>query len=143
MPSKQKNLTENEIELFERMSEYLTIEQSAHVLGYAISHFYITKRRTEKMQAAYQRGHAKGIARVAKGLMQFINEGLAEDADYRAKDRAVKCMIFFLKTRARWKEASPLDEFIPEEKETEEERLERLKLAKEFLAFKRERNKTV
>lgn len=75
----------------------LTQQQIADSLGISVSTLYGRKRENEEFEEAIKRGKAKGIAVVTNELMEQIKSG------------NVTAMIFFLKSRAGWKEKSELD----------------------------------
>lgn len=74
----------------------LTREQIATSLGVSESTFYNRMRAEEAFAEAVKRGEALGISTVASKLMEQINEG------------NTTAMIFFLKSRAGWRESSEL-----------------------------------
>lgn len=74
----------------------LTREQIALSLGVSTSTLYNRLRDDEEFAEAVKRGEAMGISAVASKLMDQINEG------------NTTAMIFFLKSRAGWRESSEL-----------------------------------
>lgn len=91
-PRKTINLAE-----VERLASLgLTREQIATSLGVSESTFYNRMRDEEAFAEAVKRGEALGISTVASKLMEQINEG------------NTTAMIFFLKSRAGWREASEI-----------------------------------
>lgn len=58
--------------------------------------------RDEEIAARYKRGKAKAVGAIAQGLI-----GKARGGDTAS-------MIFFLKTQAGWREASPIEHTLPE-----------------------------
>lgn len=75
-------------------SEGLTEEQVAECFGVSRATIQRRKAEDEAFEAAYKRGQASGIQKVANALF-----GAAMDGNTTA-------MIFFLKSRAGWKETN-------------------------------------
>ncbi len=71
----------------------LTREQIAAALGASASTVYNRLRDDEEFSEAVKRGEALGIGAVASKLMDQINEG------------NTTAMIFYLKSRAGWRES--------------------------------------
>ena len=74
----------------------LTREQIAAALGASASTVYNRLRDDEEFSEAVKRGEALGIGAVASKLMDQINEG------------NTTAMIFYLKSRAGWRESSEI-----------------------------------
>lgn len=74
----------------------LTREQIAAALGASASTVYHRLRDDEEFSEAVKRGEALGIGAVASKLMDQINEG------------NTTAMIFYLKSRAGWRESSEI-----------------------------------
>lgn len=74
----------------------LTREQVAAALGASASTVYNRLRDDEEFSEAVKRGEALGIGAVASRLMDQINEG------------NTTAMIFYLKSRAGWRESSEI-----------------------------------
>lgn len=74
----------------------LTREQIAAAMGASVSTIYGRLRDDEKFSEAVKRGEARGIGAVASKLMDQINEG------------NTTAMIFYLKSRAGWRESSEI-----------------------------------
>lgn len=74
----------------------LTREQIASSLGASASTVYNRLRDDEEFSEAVKRGEALGIGAVASKLMDQINEG------------NTTAMIFYLKSRAGWRESSEI-----------------------------------
>lgn len=89
-PKKEFDLAE-----VERLASLgLTREQIASSLGASASTVYNRLRDDEDFSEAVKRGEARGIGAVASRLMEQINEG------------NTTAMIFYLKSRAGWKETN-------------------------------------
>ena len=95
MPPKQKTLTEKQKAEVETLAAFLSIEQMADYFGCSERHMHNIMERDETIRAAYKRGKAKAIGKVAQGLLQ---KALAGDTT---------SSIFYLKTQARWRETAP------------------------------------
>lgn len=74
----------------------LTHEQIADSLGISQTTLY-TRKKSEDFAGAIKKGQAKGIAHVTNKLREQIDEGNMTAA------------IFFLKTRAGWKETQVIE----------------------------------
>ena len=91
-PKKEFDLAE-----VERLASLgLTREQIAASLGASVSTIYGRLRDDEEFSDAVKRGEAQGISAVASRLMEQINEG------------NTTAMIFYLKSRAGWRESSEI-----------------------------------
>ncbi len=91
-PKKEFDLAE-----VERLASLgLTREQIAASLGASASTIYGRLRDDEAFAEAVRRGEAQGIGAVASKLMEQINEG------------NTTAMIFYLKSRAGWRESSEI-----------------------------------
>lgn len=75
----------------------LTQGQIADALGVSLATLQRRRQDSEEFDAALKRGTALGIAAVANRLMERINSG------------DTTAMIFFLKTRAGWKETQVIE----------------------------------
>lgn len=75
----------------------LTQGQIADALGVSLATLQRRRQDSEEFDAALKKGTALGIAAVANRLMERINSG------------DTTAMIFFLKTRAGWKETQVLE----------------------------------
>jgi hypothetical protein len=75
----------------------LTQSQIADALGISLATIQRRRQDNEEFDAALKKGQATGIAAVANKLMERINGG------------DVTAMIFFLKTRAGWKETQVIE----------------------------------
>lgn len=94
---KTKPRKEIDLDEVERLASLgLTREQIALSLGVSTSTLYNRLRDDEEFAEAVKRGEAMGISAVASKLMDQINEG------------NTTAMIFFLKSRAGWRESSEL-----------------------------------
>lgn len=80
----------------------LSIQNVASVLGIAERTFHRYKADHPELEAAYKIGRARGIASVAKSLIDLIRGG------------NVAATIFFLKTQAGWRETSKVEHSGPE-----------------------------
>jgi len=93
MPPKPRVLTDDEIADIEKLAAVLNHEQLSDFLGISHDTFSRICERDDKVMRSYKRGRAKAIKDIGSSLMSKALEG----------DTA--CQIFFLKTRAGWKEA--------------------------------------
>lgn len=97
MPPKPRVLSEDEIALVSKLAGVLTYEQLADLFGIAQRTFDNIRERQPEVNAAYKRGRAEIIGKVAESLVQD-----ALDGDTTSR-------IFFLKTQAGWRETTRLD----------------------------------
>ncbi len=72
----------------------LTLEQIAECLGIHVATLYEKKKEYTEFADAIKRGQAKGISIVANSLYESAKHG------------NTTAQIFFLKSRAQWKETS-------------------------------------
>ena len=75
----------------------LTLEEISSSLGINPSTLYRKKKQMRELQDALKRGQSKGIAQVANALFSA------------ALDGNTSAMIFYLKTRAGWKEKQTIE----------------------------------
>lgn len=85
-------LSEKEINQVEALAQYLTIAQIADYLGIAERTFSGVRERQPEVSAAYKRGRARAISKIAGNVVAKALKG----------DNA--CMFFYLKTQAGWRE---------------------------------------
>jgi len=97
MPPKPRVLSDDEIALVSKLAGVLTYEQLADLFGIAQRTFDNIRDRQPEVNAAYKRGRAEIIGKVAESLVQD-----ALDGDTTSR-------IFFLKTQAGWRETARLD----------------------------------
>jgi hypothetical protein len=97
MPPKPRVLSEDEIALVSKLAGVLTYEQLADLFGIAQRTFDNIRERQPEVNAAYKRGRAEIIGKVAESLVQD-----ALDGDTTSR-------IFFLKTQAGWRETAKID----------------------------------
>lgn len=97
MPPKPRVLSKDEIALVSKLAGVLTYEQLADLFGIAQRTFDNIRERQPEVNAAYKRGRAEIIGKVAESLVQD-----ALDGDTTSR-------IFFLKTQAGWRETAKID----------------------------------
>lgn len=90
-------ITDEQVKQVEALAAYLNSEQIADYLGICKQTFYNLMDRNEELQKAFKRGHAKAIGAVAQNLVQ------------QARDGNTTAAIFYLKTKAGWKEAQDIN----------------------------------
>jgi DNA-binding CsgD family transcriptional regulator len=94
-------LTPDQIREVETLSAVLSQPQIADYLGIAQRTFEAILARDEDVYAAYKRGKARAIQRVAASLIEKAVEGNAPQ------------QIFYLKTQGGWKEQAPEQKELP------------------------------
>lgn len=87
-----KVLTKKEKAQVETLAAVLSKEEIASYLGIRRELFHAILKRDEDVYEAYERGKAKAVSSVAGGLLRKALRG------------DTTCMIFYLKTRAAWRE---------------------------------------
>ena len=92
-----KVLTTEQIAQVEALGAVLSLAQIADYLGIGESTFYTIMERQPEVSRAYKKGKAGAIDSVAKGLLQQAREGNTTAA------------MFYLKTRAGWRETQQID----------------------------------
>lgn len=97
MGRKPKELTEDQTVQVEALSAFLTQDQIADYFGITRPTFAAMMARDPEISLRYNRGKAKAIGDVAQNLIAKAREG----------DNA--CMMFYLKTQARWRETTQID----------------------------------
>ena len=97
MPPKPRVLSEDEIALVSKLAGVLTYEQLADLFGIAQRTFDNIRERQPEVNAAYKKGRAEIIGKVAESLVQD-----ALDGDTTSR-------IFFLKTQGGWRETTKVD----------------------------------
>jgi IS30 family transposase len=90
-------LSNEQIVQIEALAAYLSIEQIADYIGVGKTTFYELMDRQPEISERYKRGKAKAIGSVAQSLIQKAQAG----------DNT--CMVFYLKTQARWTEEVKVD----------------------------------
>jgi len=88
-------LTEEQIKQVEQLAALLNQEQLCDFLGIPSRTFREICNRDERVSAAYKKGAAQAIGTVAQSLIRRATQG------------NVTAQIFFLKTRAGWREQAP------------------------------------
>lgn len=96
MPAKI-DLTEKQIAEIETLAIFLTQQQIADYFGVCKRTFSNLMERDERILVNYNKGRAKGIAKIATGLFQQAMSG------------NTTAQIFYLKTQAGWKETQVVD----------------------------------
>ena len=91
MPAKI-DLTEKQIGEIETLAIFLTQQQIADYFGICKRTFANMIERDERILISYNKGRARGIAKIATGLFQRAMSGDTASA------------IFYLKTQAGWRE---------------------------------------
>jgi Helix-turn-helix domain len=97
MPRNPMTLTDAQMAEVETLAAVLTAEQVADYFGIGRRTLYDMMQRNEEIAARYKRGKAKAIGVIAHGLIN------------KARSGDTASMIFFLKTRAGWRETSRLE----------------------------------
>lgn len=92
-----KVLTPEQIAQVETLGSVLSIEQISDYFGISKQTFYKIMERQPEIKTQYDKGKAKAIGSVAKGLLQEAQKGNMTAA------------IFYLKTQAGWRETNNLD----------------------------------
>ena len=92
-------LTPQQIEEVERMAAYLNKAQIAACLGIAENTFTRLTRENESIDAAYKKGRASHVGKVADALLKNATE-----------KNNVLAQMFFLKCRGGWVESQPEQE---------------------------------
>ena len=104
MAQPKKTLTEEQIIQIEGLGAVLSIEQIADYLGMSKVTFYAIMERQPEVGERYKKGKAKAIGTVANGLLKQAREGNTTAA------------MFYLKTRAGWRETQQIDHTTAGEK---------------------------
>jgi hypothetical protein len=94
-------LTESQIVEVETLAAVLNQEQLADYFAIPARTFRAILSRDEEVSAAYKKGKARAIGRVAQSLLRSATEG------------NTTAQIFYLKTQAGWKEAQPEAQELP------------------------------
>lgn len=94
-------LTDEQVIQVEALSSVLNQEQISDYIGIPARTFRAILSRDEHVSAAYKRGRAKAIGRVAQSLLQSATDG------------NTTAQIFYLKTQAGWREAQPEAQELP------------------------------
>lgn len=85
-------LTDEQVVEVEKLAAYLSLDQIADFLGIGASTLDRRLADDERVRKAYDRGRAKAIKEVAKGLLRQALEG------------NLNAQTFYLRTQAGWKE---------------------------------------
>lgn len=101
MARPKTQLTASQIVEVETLAAVLNQEQLADYLEIPARTFRAILSRDEDVSAAYKKGRARAIGRVAQSLLRSATEG------------NTTAQIFYLKTQAGWKEAQPQNQEIP------------------------------
>lgn len=101
MARPKTQLTASQIVEVETLAAVLNQEQLADYLEIPARTFRAILSRDEDVSAAYKKGKARAIGRVAQSLLRSATEG------------NTTAQIFYLKTQAGWKEAQPQNQEIP------------------------------
>ena len=95
--AKLKKLTDDQVTQLEALAVFLTQEQIADYFGISRRTLNYMRERDERIDAAYAKGKAKGVEKVASALFSSAISGVTA------------AQIFYLKTQAGWREKSELD----------------------------------
>jgi hypothetical protein len=87
-------LSEEEITQVESLAAVLNQEQLSDFFGFSDRTFRELMKRDERVSAAYKRGKAKAIGKIAQSLMKQAHSG------------NTVAMMFYLKTQAGWRETN-------------------------------------
>jgi hypothetical protein len=96
MPAK-KELTEQQIAEIPTLAVFLTQEQISDYFGVSRKTFHNMRERDERIDIAYKKGKARGLANVADGLYQQAIEG------------NITAQMFYLKTQGGWREKQDIN----------------------------------
>ena len=96
-PRKIPDLDEEQLAQVEVMGAFLTVEQMADYFGISRTAFFGVMERQPEVSERYKKGQAKAIGAVAQNLIMQAREGNLTAA------------IFYLKTKAGWKETQVVD----------------------------------
>ena len=97
----RKELTEAQIAELETLAAVLTQDQISDYMGIPARTLRAIMARDESVSAAYKKGKAKAIDRVAQSLLLNAAEG------------NTTAQIFYLKTQAGWKEKETEAQDLP------------------------------
>jgi len=86
--------TQKQINQVEALASVLTVEQISEYFGISSNTFTRLRRDNPEIDRAYRKGKAKAIQEVAEGLLN------------KAKAGNLSASIFYLKTRAGWRETN-------------------------------------
>ena len=90
-------ITEDQLQQIEKLASVLSKQQIADYLGIGRTTFYDIEQRQPEVLEHYNRGKAKAIGSVARGLLQ------------KAQSGDTPSTIFYLKTQAGWKEKQDIN----------------------------------
>jgi hypothetical protein len=112
-------LTDEQKAQVEALAAYLTKDQIADYFGIGRTTYYAIEQRDPEVLERYNKGKAKAIGAVAQGLVQ------------KARDGDNTCMMFYLKTQARWSERTEVDHTSSDGSMTPVTKIERVIVDKE------------
>ena len=118
----------------ERLAAYLSVEQIAAYFCISTNAFYEIMKRQPEVKENYQKGRVEKTILFAQQL-QDKALGITTEGD-------TTCLLFYLKTRARWSEAVPetkIEDQIVLTPEQQEEKDKDVKLFTEFKKRKKEK----
>ncbi|MEK9644132.1 MAG: hypothetical protein VW547_01170 [Alphaproteobacteria bacterium] len=98
----KKEINEEDYGQVERLAAVLSCEQIAHVLGMCERTFRKRREEDPDLDAAYKKGKAGALAKVAGSLLQQALNGNTTAA------------IFYLKTQGKWSEKYEIEHSGPE-----------------------------
>ena len=97
MPRPTKKLTSDQIAQVEALAGFLTVEQIADYLGVGRTTFFNIMERQSEVSERYKKGLSIAVADIAGNLVE------------KARSGDMTAIIFFLKTRAGWKESQKVE----------------------------------
>lgn len=118
---------ENDIKKIEELAASLSVSQIADYFKIGITSLYNIFKRQPLVYESYKRGKALAIQRMADNLQEHALHGGSGN---------MTAAIFYLKTQARWSEATPETKIEEEVIETPEEKAARIKEIKFYTEFK-------
>ena len=131
----EKNVFDAEdIKKVEKLAASHTLDQIAEYFGIGKTTFKDIRKRQVEVDVSYKMGKAKEIETFYDHLKEKAL-GITDKGDNA-------CLIFFLKTRARWSEAVPetkIEDQIVLTPEQQEEKDKDVKLFTEFKKWKKEK----
>jgi transcriptional regulator with XRE-family HTH domain len=92
-----KTLTDEQRVQVEALAAYLSQDQIADYFGISRNTLIAIMDREPDVSERYKRGKAKAVGTIASSLIQ------------KARDGDTACMIFYLKTQAKWRETDRLE----------------------------------
>jgi hypothetical protein len=112
----------------ERLAAYLSVDQIAAYFCIGQNTFYEIMKRQPEVAVSYQKGRVEKTMLFAQQL-QDKALGITTEGD-------TTCLLFYLKTRARWSEAVPEAQIEDQIVETPDEKAARMKEVKLYTEFK-------